>query len=95
MNYKPLRDNLLVKLEKNKEKTVSGIIIPEGSKEKPQTGEVVAVGEGKVLENGQVRPLSVKVGDRVIFKSYAPSELPDEEDLAVISESDVLVIINP
>jgi chaperonin GroES len=93
MNYRPLYDNIVVKLMKAQEKTESGIILPGASKEKPHQGEVVSVGEGKLLDNGQVRPLAVKVGQKVIFKSYAPSELPNEEELVVISESDVLAVI--
>lgn len=93
MQYRPLYDNIVVKLEKASEKTESGIILPTAAKEKPHQGEVVAVGEGKLLENGQIRPVSVKVGQKVVFKSYAPSELPNETELVVISESDILAVI--
>lgn len=93
MKYRPLYDNLVIKLEKVSEKTQSGIILPGSSKEKPHMGEVVAMGEGKLMENGTLLPLKVKIGDKVIFKSFAPTELPNEEELVVISESDILVVI--
>lgn len=93
MKYRPLHDNIVVKLEKAQEKTQSGIILPGANKEKPHMGEVIAVGEGKLLENGQVRAVSVKVGEKVVFKGYAPTELPNEEEIVVISESDILAVI--
>ena len=94
MSIKPLYDNIVVKLSKQEGTTASGIIIPDSAKkEQPSKGEVVAVGEGKLLVSGEIKELKVKVGDVVIFKSYAPSEIPDEDELVIISESDVLGVI--
>lgn len=93
MTYRPLHDNILVKLNKTEEKTKTGIFLPGASKEKPQIGTIVAIGEGKILENGTVRKMAVKIGDKVVFRSYAPTELPNEEELAVISEADVIAVV--
>lgn len=93
MTYRPLHDNILVKLNKHEEKTKTGIFLPGASKEKPQIGTIVAIGEGKILENGTVRKMAVKIGDKVVFRSYAPTELPNEEELAVISEADVIAVV--
>jgi chaperonin GroES len=96
MNIKPLYSNLIVKPIKEDEVTKSGIIIPDTiDKEKPENGEVVAVGDGKILENGQRSPMSVKVGDKVMFKKYSPDEIKiEEEDYLVLNEDDILAIIN-
>jgi chaperonin GroES len=92
--YKPLNDHILIKPINTDEVSKAGIILPETvNKEKPEKGEVVAIGPGKLLENGERAPMSVKVGDKVIFKKYAPDELPGEEDLMVIKEEDILAII--
>ena len=93
MTYIPLHDSLVVKLVKQEEKTASGLIIPGNAKEKPSIGEVIAVGKGRVLDSGIVVAPSVAVGDKVAFKNYAFSEIPGQEDMGVISESEVLVII--
>jgi chaperonin GroES len=95
MKLKPLSNNVIVKPLKNETSTKSGIVLPETiDKEKPETGEVVAVGSGRVLDNGQTAPLTVKVGDRVMFKKYSPDEIKiDEEDYLVLSESDIIAII--
>jgi chaperonin GroES len=93
-NYKPLNDHILVKASRNNEVSKAGIILPDTvDKEKPEQGEVVAIGNGKLLDNGQRAPISVKIGDKVIFKKYAPDELPGEDDLMIIKEEDVLAII--
>ena len=93
-NYKPLNDHILVKPIRSDEVSKAGIILPDTvDKEKPEKGEVVAVGEGKLLDNGQRAPMSVEIGDKVIFKKYAPDELPGEEDLMIIKEEDILAII--
>jgi len=93
-NYKPLNDHVLIKPINGNEVSKAGIILPDTvDKEKPEKGEVVAVGSGKLLENGQRAPMSVKVGDKVIFKKYSPDELPGDEDLMVIKEEDILAII--
>lgn len=93
MNFKPLSDNLLVKPFKQEEVTKSGIVLPDTVKEKPEKGEIVAVGDGK-FERGQRQPMSVKVGDMVMFKKYSPDEIKvDEETMLIISESDILGVI--
>jgi chaperonin GroES len=94
MNLKPLGDRIVVKLVKQEEKTKGGIVLPDTAKEKPQEGEVVAVGSGKVLENGQKLPLEVKVGDKIIFSKYAGTEVKIEgEELIIFSERDVLAVV--
>lgn len=94
-NYKPLNDYVLIKPIEENETTKAGIILPDTvDKEKPEKGEVIAVGEGKILENGQRAPLSIKVGDKVVFKKYSPDEIPGEDDLLMIKEEDIMAIIN-
>jgi len=94
-NYKPLNDHVLIKPINGNEVSKAGIILPDTvDKEKPEKGEVVATGPGKLLENGSRAPMSVKVGDKVIFKKYSPDELPGEEDLMVIKEEDILAVIS-
>ena len=95
MNIKPLHDNVVLKAISNDEVTKSGIVIPETiNKEKPERGEIVAVGPGKIMENGQSATMSVKVGDRVMFKKYSPDEIKiDGEEYLVISESDIIAIL--
>ncbi len=91
---RPLQDRILVKRLTNEEKTKGGIIIPDSAKEKPQEGEVIAVGNGKILENGQKHPLDVKAGDRILFSKYAGSEIKiDGEEYTIMREDDVLGII--
>ncbi len=94
-NLKPLYDRVVVKpIEEKEEKTASGIIIPDSAKEKPSEGEVVAVGEGRLLENGQVAPLKVKVGDKVVYSKYAGNEFViDGQELIVLREDDILAVI--
>ena len=93
-NYKPVNDYILIKPINEDEISKAGIILPDTiDKEKPEKGEVVAVGEGKLLENGQRAPISVKVGDKIIFKKYAPDEIPGEEDLLMIKEEDIMAVI--
>ena len=94
MNLKPLGDRIVVKVLNREEKTKGGIVLPDTAKEKPTEGEVMAIGTGKVLENGQKLPLEVKVGDRVIFSKYAGTEVKvNGEELVIFSERDVLAII--
>ncbi len=92
---KPLYDRVVVKpAEDAEEKTPSGIIIPDTAKEKPSEGEVIAVGEGRLLENGEIKPLKVKVGDKVIYSKYAGNEfVVDGEELIVLREDDILATI--
>lgn len=94
MKVRPLNDRVIVKRVEEEEKTKSGIIIPDTAKEKPQEGEVVAVGNGKILENGQKIPMEVKVGDRVIFGKYAGNEIKiDGEEYLIMREEDILGIL--
>lgn len=94
MNLKPLGDRIVVKVVNQESKTKGGIVLPDTAKEKPQEAEVVAVGTGKVLENGQKLPLEVKVGDRIIFSKYAGTEVKvEDEELVIFSERDVLAIV--
>lgn len=91
---RPLQDRLLVKRLNEEERTKGGIIIPDTAKEKPQEGEVIAVGNGKVLDNGTKHPLDVKVGDRILFSKYSGSEVKiDGEEYTIMREDDVLGII--
>lgn len=94
MKIRPLQDRLIVKRLKEEETTKGGIIIPETAKEKPLEAEVIAVGNGKVLEDGKVRPLDVKAGDRVLFSKYAGTEIKIEgEEYLMLREDDVLGVI--
>jgi chaperonin GroES len=95
MKIRPLQDRLVVRRVQEEEKSKGGIIIPDTAKEKPIEGEVVAVGKGKVTEKGEVRPLDVKVGDRVLFGKYAGTEVKLEgEEVLILREDDVLGVIS-
>lgn len=95
VNIRPLHDRILVRRMKEDEKTAGGIIIPDTAKEKPQRGEVVATGNGRVSEDGKTRPLEVKNGDKVLFSKYAGTDLKlGSEEFLMITESDVLGIFN-
>ncbi|NTW23036.1 co-chaperone GroES [Candidatus Falkowbacteria bacterium] len=94
MNVKPLSDYLVVKTV-TEEVTKSGIVLPDTvSKERPQQGEVIAAGEGKILESGQRAPMGVKVGDKVMFRGYPQEVKIEGEEYLIIKESDVVAIIN-
>jgi chaperonin GroES len=94
MKIRPLQDRILVRRVDEEEKTKGGIIIPDTAKEKPQEGKVVAVGKGKVMEDGKVQKLDVKKGDRVLFGKYAGTEVALEgEEHLIIREDDVLGIV--
>jgi chaperonin GroES len=94
MKIRPLQDRILVKRIEEEEKTKGGIIIPDTAKEKPQEGKVMAVGNGKILEDGNVQPLDVKKGDRVLFSKYGGTEVNvDGEEHLIIREDDILGII--
>ena len=94
MKVRPLHDRLLVKRVNQEETTKGGIIIPDTAKEKPMEGEVVAVGNGKCLDDGTVRPLEVKAGDRVLFAKYGGTEVKiDGEEHLILRESDVLGVV--
>lgn len=93
-SIKPIGAHVVVKRSSPAEKSGGGIILPENAKEKPQEGSVVAIGSGKVLENGERSTFSVSKGDRVIFTSYAGTEVSHEgEDYLVMQESDILAIV--
>jgi len=94
MNIRPLYDRIVVKRIEEKEQVQGGIIIPDTAKEKPQEGEVVAVGRGKRLENGNLVPLDVKVGDRILFGKYSGNEIKlDGVEYLIMREDEVLGII--
>jgi chaperonin GroES len=94
MNIRPLYDRIVVKRLEEKETIQGGIIIPDSAKEKPQEGEVIAVGQGKRLENGKVVPLDVKAGDRILFGKYSGNEIKlDGNEYVIMREDEVLGIL--
>lgn len=94
MNLKPLNDRIVVKRVEEEEKTAGGIIIPDTAKEKPIQGEVLAVGMGKIMEDGSRRPLDLKAGDRVLFGKYAGTDIKiDGQELLIMREDDILAVI--
>ena len=94
MNFRPLHDRVVVKRIEQEDKTKGGIIIPDTAKEKPQEGEVIAVGPGARNEDGQIVSLDVKAGDRVLFGKWSGTEVKiDDEELLIMKESDLLGII--
>jgi chaperonin GroES len=95
MKIRPLQDRILVKRVEEEEKSAGGIIIPDTAKEKPQEGKVIAVGNGKVREDGTVQPLDVKKGDRLLFSKYAGTEVNlDGDEHLIIREDDVLGVLS-
>ena len=91
---RPLHDRLIVERMEEERKTASGIVIPDSATEKPDQGEVMAVGTGKIMEDGKVRPLDVKVGDRVLFGKYSGQTVKVEgEELLVMREEDIMGVI--
>ena len=94
MNFRPLHDRILIKRIEEQETVKGGIIIPDTAKEKPQEGEVVAVGNGKKTEEGKVVPLDVKAGDRILFGKYSGTEIKvDNEDFLILKEEEVLGVV--
>ena len=94
MAIRPLHDRVLVRRNEEEEKSAGGIILTDSAKEKPSEGKVIAVGKGKILENGDVRPLDVKVGDKILFGKYSGTEVKvDDEDLLVMREDDIVGVI--
>lgn len=94
MKLRPLHDRIIVKRLDNETKTASGLIIPDAAAEKPDQGQVLAVGNGKVLEDGKVRALEVKVGDRVLFGKYSGQSVKvDGEELLVMREEDIMGVV--
>lgn len=94
MNVKPLEDRIILKPMEAEEKTAGGIIIPDNAKEKPQKGEVIAVGPGKITDKGHKIEVSLKKGDKVLYGKYSGTEVTiDGEDYLIVRESDILAII--
>ena len=94
MNIKPLSDRVVIKAQEAEEKTASGIILPDTAKEKPQMGEVVAIGPGKTSDSGTIVKMSVKKGDKVLYGKYSGTEITyKESDLLIMRESDILAIL--
>jgi chaperonin GroES len=94
MNIRPLHDRLIVKREAEERKSPGGIVIPDTATEKPTFGKVIAVGKGKVLENGEVRSPDVKKGDKILFGKYSGTEVKfDGEELVVMREEDVMAVV--
>ena len=95
MSFKPLHDRVLVRRIEEEEKTAGGLIIPDTAKEKPQTGEVIAVGEGARKDSGEIIPMSVKPGDTILFGKWSGTEvkLEDGKDYLIMKESDILGIL--
>jgi len=95
MKIRPLHDRVIVKRVEEETTTAGGIVLPGSAAEKPSQGMVLAVGNGKVLDNGEVRPLEVKVGDKVLFGKYAGNEVKvDGEELIVMREEDIMGVLN-
>lgn len=95
MALRPLNDRVVIRRSEEESKTAGGIVLPGSAAEKPNRGEVVAVGAGRILDNGEVRPLTVKVGDKVVFGPYSGSNAIkiDGEELLVMSENEILAVI--
>jgi chaperonin GroES len=95
MNIRPLQDRIIVKQVEEEDKSAGGIIIPDTAKEKPHQGKVVAVGNGKIQEDGKIRKLDVKVGDRILFEKFAGTTVKIEgDDYMIMREDEVLAIIH-
>ncbi len=95
VNLRPLGDRVLVQRAEAEEKTAGGILLPESAKDKPKEGVILAVGEGKTLESGERQKMTVKVGDRVLFSSYAGTEVKiSGEEYLIMSENDVLAVLD-
>lgn len=94
MSIRPLHDRVVIRRQEEEKTTAGGILLPDSASEKPAQGEVVACGNGKILDSGDVRPLDVKVGDKVLFGKYSGSEVKvDDEELLVMREEDILCVL--
>jgi chaperonin GroES len=95
MNIRPLYDRVVIRRQEEEETTAGGILLPGSAKEKPNKGEVLAVGNGKALDNGETRPMAVKVGDTVVFGQYAGSNTieVDGEELIIMGESEIYAVV--
>ena len=95
MDFKPLHDRVLVRRIEGEQKTAGGLIIPDSAKEKPQEGEVIAVGEGARKDSGELIPMAVKAGDRILFGKWSGTEVKlDGEELLIMKESDILGVLS-
>ena len=95
MAIKPLGDRIVVKQLEAQEKTKSGIVLPDSAKEKPQEAKVVAVGTGRLLDDGEIKPLEIKTGDRILYGKYSGSEVTvDGQDYLILREEDILAIVH-
>jgi len=95
MKIRPLHDRVVIRRTEEERKSPGGIVIPDNAQEKPVQGEVIAVGHGKPLDNGQIRPMDVKVGDRVLFGKYSGSEVKiDGQELLVMREEDIMAVLD-
>jgi chaperonin GroES len=95
VNIRPLHDRVVVKREPQEQRSTGGILIPDTAGEKPTFGQVVAVGQGKILENGQTRAIDIQVGDRVLFGKYSGTEVKvNNEELVVMREDDVMAVVD-
>ena len=94
MKIRPLHDRVIVRRHEEERKTASGIVIPDSAAEKPDQGEIVAIGKGKVLEDGNIRPLDLAVGDRILFGKYSGQTVKvDSEELLVMREEDIMGVV--
>ena len=95
MKIRPLYDRVVVRRKEEEETSAGGIVLPGSAKEKPNQGEVISIGEGKILDNGEIRPLAVKVGDTVVFGQYAGSNTieVDGEELIIMGESEIFAVV--
>ena len=94
MNFKPLKDRVLVKYSEEEEKSSGGLYIPDSAKEKPQKGEIIAVGSGKTTDDGKMQKMDVKVGDKVLFDKYSGSKINmDNNEYLIIREEDILGVL--
>jgi chaperonin GroES len=94
MKIRPLQDRVVVRRKEEETKTAGGIVLPGSAAEKPAQGEVLAVGPGRILENGSIRPLDLKVGDKVLFGKYASNTVKlNDEELLILSESDIFGVL--
>ena len=95
MKIRPLHDRVIVRREEEEQKTAGGILLPRSAQEKPNQGEVIAVGSGRILDSGELRPVDVKIGDIVVFGQYAGNDKidVDGEELIILSESDIKAVV--
>ncbi len=94
IKIRPLHDRVIVKREEDERKSPGGIVIPDTATEKPMKGRILAVGKGKILESGEIRPLDVKIGDKVLFGKYSGTEVKmDGDDVLVMREEDIMAVI--